>query len=117
MDAGYAVIDRPWRAGDQVELVLPMEVQRVKASPKIRADSGRVALRYGPLIYNFESVDQNLDAVLDPNAKLATEWKPNLLGGVMVIRGTATDGSPLQAIPNYARLNRGGRSVVWLQGQ
>jgi uncharacterized protein len=40
-----------------------------------------------------------------------------LLGGVMVIRSTATDGSPLLAIPNYARLNRGGRSMVWFKDQ
>ena len=36
---------------------LPMQVQRVTADPKIAADSGRVALRYGPLIYNVERAD------------------------------------------------------------
>jgi len=117
LDKGYAVINREWKAGDKVELVLPMTAQRVKASLKIAADVGRVALRFGPLIYNFESVDQNLDAILSPTAPLATEWKPDLLDGVMVIRSTAKDGSSLLAIPNYARLNRGGRSVVWLKDQ
>jgi DUF1680 family protein len=97
--------------------VLPLKPQRIQASPKIKADVGRVALRYGPLIYNFESVDQSLDAILSPTAPLTTEWKPDLLDGVMVIRSTAKDGSPLLAIPNYARLNRGGRSVVWLKDQ
>jgi hypothetical protein len=38
----------------------------------------------------------------------------------MTINGTATKiGSatsyPFQAIPDYARLNRGGRSIVWIQ--
>jgi uncharacterized protein len=94
-----------------------LKPQRVKASPKILADVGRVALRYGPLIYNFESVDQNLDAILSPSAPLTTEWKPGLLGGVMVIRSEAQGGSPLLAIPNYARLNRGGRSIVWYKDQ
>jgi hypothetical protein len=117
LDKGYAVIRREWQVGDKVDVVLPMKAQRVKASPKILADVGRVALRYGPLIYNFESVDQNLDAILSPSAPLATEWKPDLLDGVMAIRTTAQDGSPLLAIPNYARLNRGGRSVVWLKDQ
>jgi hypothetical protein len=117
VDKGYVVISREWKAGDEVELALPMKAQRVKASPKILADVGRVALRYGPLIYNFESVDQSLDAVLSPNAPLVTEWKPDLLDGVLVIRSTAEDGSPLLAVPNYARLNRGGRSVVWLKDQ
>jgi DUF1680 family protein len=117
IEKGYAVLNREWKAGDKVELVLPLKPQRIKASPKIKADVGRVALRYGPLIYNFESVDQNLDVVLSPTAPLTTEWKPDLLDGVMVIRSTANDGSPLLAIPNYARLNRGGRSVVWLKDQ
>ena len=35
----------------------------------------------------------------------------------MVIRTAAQDGSPLLAIPNYARLNRGGRSIVWFKDQ
>jgi hypothetical protein len=79
---------------------------------------GRVALRYGPLIYNVESVDQadhNVNRALAPGAPLATEWDPNLLDGVDVIKGTFADGTPMMAIPNYARLNRGGRSMVWMQ--
>ena len=92
-----------------------MAVQRVKANDQVAATKGRVALRYGPLIYNLESVDQNVDAILDPEAPLSTEWRPDLLGGVRVIRGQFADGKPLLAVPNYARLNRGGRSVVWLK--
>jgi DUF1680 family protein len=114
---GYAVITRDWKAGDKIDLVLPMKVQRVKASRQVTADVGRVALRYGPLIYNLESVDQNLNSVLSPNSELSTEWNANLLGGVMVIKGAYTDGTPMTAIPNYARLNRGGRSIVWLKDQ
>ncbi len=117
MDQGYAVVTRTWQAGDKVELVLPMEVTRVKADNRVAADAGRVALRYGPLIYNLESVDQNLDRVLAPGAALTTEWRPDLLGGVRVITGAFADGSPLTAIPNYARLNRGGRSIVWMRDQ
>jgi hypothetical protein len=48
---------------------------------------------------------------------LATEWKGDLLVGVMVIKGAFANGAPLTAIPNYARLNRGGRSIVWLKDQ
>jgi hypothetical protein len=33
----------------------------------------------------------------------------------MTVHGTFADGSPLVAIPNYARLNRGGRSLVWMK--
>ena len=43
---------------------------------------------------------------LAKDAELKTEWKPDLLGGVMVIKGSFTDGSPMMAIPNYTRMNR-----------
>lgn len=112
---GYAVISRRWTPGDTVKLVLPLAVQRVYPDPRIRATTGRVALRYGPLIYNLESVDQNLDSVLPRSARLSARWDPNLLGGVTVIEGTFQDGSRMTAIPNYARLNRGGRSIVWIK--
>ncbi len=46
---------------------------------------------------------------------MTPQWKPDLLGGVMVMRGTFADGAPLTAIPNYARNNRGGRSLVWIK--
>ena len=112
---GYAVLDRTWKAGDKVEWEVPMKVQRVTGSNKIAATKGRVALRYGPLIYNLESVDQTLDSQLSPTASLSTEWKGELLDGVMVIKGEFADGKPMLAIPNCARLNRGGRSIVWVK--
>ena len=39
----------------------------------------------------------------------------DLLGGVKVIKSTFADGKPMLAIPNYAQLNRGGRSLVWIK--
>jgi hypothetical protein len=48
-------------------------------------------------------------------------WKPALLGGVMAIEGLAAiqrgnerKPTKLFAVPNYARLNRGGWSQVWI---
>jgi uncharacterized protein len=38
-----------------------------------------------------------------------------LLEGVVAIKAQAPDGSPLTAIPNYARNNRTGRSAVWIR--
>jgi DUF1680 family protein len=106
IEKGYAVITRAWKAGDKVDLVLPMKVQRVRASDKIEDTRNKVALRYGPLIYNIEQVDQSIDKALSPNSPLTAEWKGDLLGGVMVIKGKFADGSPMMAIPNYARTNR-----------
>jgi uncharacterized protein len=103
---GYATIVRTWKAGDRIELELPMTVQRVHASEKIEANRGRVALRYGPLVYNIERVDQDIAGALPATTALKAEWRPNLLNGVTVITGAFADGTPLMAIPNYARYNR-----------
>jgi DUF1680 family protein len=113
---GYAVITRQWKAGDTIDLVLPMKIQVVRADEHIAADRGRVALRYGPLLYDVEGADQpNLN--LAPDLKsLKTEWRGDLLGGTMTITGKWSDGTPLRAIPNYARENRGAtKSLVWLK--
>ena len=106
IEKGYAVITRNWKAGDKIDLVLPLKVQRVKANDKIAATRGRVALRCGPLIYNVEQVDQDLNNVLSPESALTTEWRGDFLGGVTVVKGTWADGSALTAIPNYVRNNR-----------
>jgi len=107
VENGYAVITRSWKAGDKVELELPMKVQRVKADARVAADVGRVALRYGPLVYTIEKDDQDIDnAVLPPNAALTTEWKSDLLRGVTVIKGTFASGAAMTAIPYWARYNR-----------
>jgi DUF1680 family protein len=115
---GYAVITREWKKGDKIDLELPMEIQVVKPDEHIKADFGRVALRYGPLIYDIESSDQP-DLNLTPDLKsFTTEWRSDLLGGVMVIKGKWSNGSPLLAVPNYARENRGAeKSIVWLSDE
>jgi hypothetical protein len=70
------------------------------------------------LIYNFESVDQDLDSVLDSRSELAAVWREDWPGGgLLAVTGKFAGGKPLLAIPNYARLNRGGRSVVWMRDQ
>jgi DUF1680 family protein len=107
IENGYAVIDRTWKAGDRVELELPMTVQRVRAIDRIEADHGKVALRYGPLVYNIEKADVgDITKALAPDSALTTEWRGELLGGVLVIKGKFADGSPFVAIPNYVRMNR-----------
>jgi DUF1680 family protein len=120
---GYATIERTWKKGDRIELELPMVAQRVYASDKIMTIVGnqadptaprtpiyptrnKVALKYGPLVYNIEAADQDVTKLLSPTSELKPEWRGDLLGGVMAITGTFADGSPMVAIPNYARLNR-----------
>jgi hypothetical protein len=105
---GYAVVTREWKRGDRIEFELPMEPQQVRADERIQADVDLIALRYGPMVYNVENADNGrIDRKLS-EAPLRTEWRPDLLGGIMVIKGEWQDGSPMIAIPNFARMNRVG---------
>lgn len=106
VERGYAVVTREWKTGDRIELELPLAVQTIKADSRVEATRGKMALRYGPLIYNAESVDQDLSKALSPVQKFVAQWRADLLGGVVVITGKYADGSAFQAVPNYARLNR-----------
>ncbi|MBO9681885.1 MAG: glycoside hydrolase family 127 protein [Flavisolibacter sp.] len=106
IENGYAVVKRVWKKGDKIDVVLPMEIQKITADERIEANKGRIALRYGPLVYNVEKADQpNIDQPIG-NTPLSLEWRPDLLNGVMTIKGTWADGTPLLAVPNYVRLNR-----------
>ena len=112
VSGGYAELNRLWRPGDRVDLTLPMEAQRVYADDRVTADRGRVALQRGPIVFNVEDVDHFRPVrplVLKPDAALETNWKGDLLGGVMVIKGRVLDETnevDLMATPNFTRLNR-----------
>ncbi len=109
IENGYAVVTRDWKAGDKIEFELPMTVQRIKSDEKVVSNKGLMALRYGPLIYNVERAEQpDINGAISAKP-LSTEWRGDLLEGVMVIKGSWADGSPLTAIPNYARNNRLGQ--------
>ncbi len=123
MKRGYAEINRKWRKGDVIDFEMPMEVQTIKADERIVADRGRIALRYGPLIYNVEKADQpDIDKYIG-TGPLKVEWRGDLFGGVITIKGNWADGTPLIAIPNYARCNRFMqpvneeeiKSIVWIK--
>jgi DUF1680 family protein len=131
LDKGYANIDRVWRPGSTIELILPMPVRRVTANDQVAADRGRVALERGPILYAFEGADHTdgrvRNLVLAREAGLTAEYKPEMLKGVEVIHGRAVSlsydaqGKMLEtpetftAIPYYAWANRGrGQMVVWI---
>ncbi|UCG46706.1 MAG: glycoside hydrolase family 127 protein [Phycisphaerales bacterium] len=130
IERGYARIEREWRKGDAIELELPMPVRRIIAHPSITADRDRVALQRGPVVFCLESKDnggQVLNLAIEDDARLETEFRPDLLNGVVVITGNARlakrtlDGSVVPAgqkqftaIPYYAWAHRGrGQMTVW----
>ncbi|MCE9560196.1 MAG: glycoside hydrolase family 127 protein, partial [Armatimonadetes bacterium] len=132
---GYAELGGPWKAGDTVELNMPMPVRRVAAHPLVKADIGRLAMARGPLVYCVETVDQKVpitDLWLPADQELTSKWQPKLLGGVMTVTGKvrrsnsvwegglygssiSTEVVSMVAIPYYAWDNReAGAMAVWL---
>jgi DUF1680 family protein len=132
---GYVTLTRRWQQGDTVELDLPMPVRRVAAHEKVQANTGRIALQRGPLVYCLEWPDHTADhnggkvrnLLLPDEAPITPTPRPDLLGGLVALQSTATAYSadaagnvttqpvPVLAIPYYAWAHRGpGEMTVWL---
>ncbi len=135
-ERGYVRIKRTWASDDTVSLCLPMPPERVFAHPDVRQDSGRVALRRGPLVYCVEQRDQTVPVqhlYLPRDADISVERSEDM-GGLMQLTTTAgrlnseawgddlyrteapgTQAATLTAIPYYLWCNRGpNRMLVWL---
>jgi DUF1680 family protein len=129
IEKGYALIKRTWRTGDIVSLSIPMPIRRVMADERVKDDAGMAALQRGPIVFCAEGVDNGgdaLDIVLPDDAKLQSFFRPDLVGGVEIIRGQAAvvvksrDGKSevrkraFYAVPYFAWANRGdGEMTVW----
>ncbi len=119
IEKGYLTLRRVWKEGDRVDLSLAMPVERIEAHPAVAADRGRVALQRGPLVYCFESVDNGFDVrkiVLAKDLRPEAEYRPDLLGGMVVVRADAADHRRVTAIPYYAWDHREpGPMAVWVR--
>lgn len=129
LEKGFAVVERPWKSGDKVQLDLPMPVQISTCIDKVQAYLDRVAVTRGPLVYCAEEVDNN-----GPVQRLAVRELPKaeqievstvqdgLLKGVSMIRFPAVERvgdeeRPLNIhlVPYYSWDNRGDKSMmVWI---
>jgi DUF1680 family protein len=140
----YIPIRRRWSAGDVIQLEVEVVPQVIEANPRVADDTGRVAIQRGPLIYCLEEVDQPSGISLsdvavnpgrDPAEQFQTEFKSDLLGGMVVLHHTGavyergssektlysrygrearTRKVPLTFIPYYAWANRQATSMqVW----
>jgi len=96
-----------------------MPIERIEAHPLVKANAGRAALQRGPLVYCFEAVDNGgkvKDIVLARDPKFTTEHRPDLLGGVTVIRALDRSGRTLTAVPYHVWDHREpGEMIVWVQ--
>ncbi|MBO3803688.1 MAG: glycoside hydrolase family 127 protein [Candidatus Brockarchaeota archaeon] len=138
----YLGLQRTWKAGDRVELDLPMEVEMLESDPNVAENAGRVALKRGPIVYCFEQADNPgfdiWDLVLTAGSKVEAVWQGSLLNGVAVLKGEGlafdSDWSggrlyfpkarreprrvEFKAVPYYAWANRqSGPMSVWVRCQ
>ena len=111
-----------------MELELPMNIQLVAGNPRIEDTHEKVVLMRGPMVYCVEETDNKGYFVDDNEANLLltglkAEYKDDLLGGVVTIRGKASKSSlkeeiEIMAIPYYSWCNREqGQMKVWLPAQ
>jgi DUF1680 family protein len=125
VENGYAVVNRQWKIGDNVQLDLPMEVKKVIANKALVDDKGKTALQRGPIMYCAEWKDNGgtvSNLTIPANATFKPVAEPGLLNGVTVLKGqilSQTKGEAakkveLTAIPYYSWANRGkGEMTVW----
>ena len=129
---GYAVISQYWKMGDKVNIEFPMPVRSLVADERVKEDNGKIAVQRGPLVYTAEWPDNNegkiLNLIINREAGFTAEFKPELLGGVEVIKTTGHEAGstikgqvkmmpdvPVTLIPYAMWDNRGpGQMRVWL---
>src|SRR5262249_13614378 len=130
LDKGYVTIARTWKAGDVIDLSLPMPVRRIVANDRVGTDRDRMALQRGPVVYVAEwpdNPDGKVRNIVVPDANaLTTEFRQDLLKGLQVIKGQSVGLSydekgaikkatqPFLAVPYATWANRGrGQMTVW----
>ena len=134
---GFVTVDAS-AAETEIHLVLDMSVRRVRASLRVRADIGKLAVARGPIVFCMEQVDNEGPLWLDgmsADAEVSEAYEPDLLEGVEVlkVKGSRLE-SPsddqyqnvaeplaereetLTMIPYYAWCNREeGQMQVWIR--
>jgi len=137
--SSYVEIEKVWRSGDIVDLNMDMRVKLVISHPKVISNTGKVAIKRGPIVYCLEQVDNpDVDVWsigVSSKSDLKVKYEPNLLNGVVVIEREGFDFKSFpqhlycdlnnfkidarkvkfKAIPYYAWANREeGPMTVWI---
>ena len=99
----YGEIRRGWKAGDVVELQLPMPVVLMESHPLVEETRNQVAVMRGPLVYCLEDKDLPPGVAIENvrierDAKWQVRHEANLLHGVTVLE-TQGESCPRQKMP------------------
>lgn len=136
LENGYLAIDRQWKKGDVVSVLLDMPVRTVKADQHVRADQGRTAVERGPLVYCAEGADNQGFCIFNflvprqprftvVDHQISGQRDVNFSVKAIEVEGQAVDtdaagkvkaqSATLTMIPYYAWNHRGtGLMQVWL---
>jgi DUF1680 family protein len=92
--ASYCELRRSWRAGDLIDLDIPMPARLIESNPFVEETLNQVAIQRGPLVYCLESSDfpsntrvSIQDAFIPGNIDLVARFDRNLLEGIVVLEG------------------------------
>lgn len=91
IERGYIRVHRLWESGDKINISLAMPIEKIVSHPRVIENNDRVALKRGPIVYCLEKADNPefdvWDIILPNDAPLSAHYAPELLGGVVIIRG------------------------------
>ena len=121
---GFAVIDRKWNEGDVVDVTIPMEPRFIAARQEVKADSGRISVGIGPMVYCLEEADNGKvrEVKVEPETKVDVVYDDSSQGTAVTLTFEAEmpDGSlkKVRAVPYYSWANRGkGEMIVWMKNK
>ena len=118
---GFIPIRREWKAGDRVELEIPMPVRYSVADERVEADRGRTCITRGPLVFCAEEPDntEQVSSYVVDKIGQQGEVAPFTDGNMKGIPTITIDASnaPLKLIPYYSWNNRGDGTAmnVWFK--
>ncbi|MBZ4188032.1 aceric acid hydrolase [Niabella beijingensis] len=134
----YIGLDKNWKTGDKIELILEMPVQLMESNPLVEETRNQVAVKRGPVVYCLESPDYIGGAITQVLIPSGIKWSPVPVtlarATFMALTGTARripnenwkhtlyrevnrEQQPVMVklIPYYAWANRGPSDMrVWL---
>ncbi|MFO7637507.1 MAG: glycoside hydrolase family 127 protein, partial [Clostridia bacterium] len=94
---GYVHLPGEYKDGDIIQLVLDMPVEKIMSHPAARQNTGKIALKRGPIIYCAEAEDNGFDlftVALDPDDAFTPVHDPDFLGGCTFLEGDVRLFSP-----------------------
>ena len=136
----YVSINRQWKAGEILTLLIPMETELVFSNPKVEQNINQVAVVRGPIVYCVEEIDLDKDVNLDEiyiprDFSPKVIYKKDFLGGINILEGKVlrsngqvsneklyrrgvkfeTETTNIRMIPYFSWHNRGNcEMAVWL---